>query len=178
MLTVAGYRWISPEFLDTPAVLLVVLPVVFILGIIVDELGDRLSERPKRRIRKDHFGDGYEQIVVDLRRAAFKSPYEKQALEYARRRLRSSGWVVNAVALLVTLNAFVWIRSPESLPLERTSIYGTAAALLLIAGSVFATRSLLESECKILQHFNRDAPPSSSPERDPSAGGEGNENAS
>lgn len=155
-----------------------VLPVVFILGIIVDELGDRLSERPKRGIRKDHFGDGYEQIVVDLRRAAFESAYERQALEYARRRLRiARGWAVNAVALLVTLNAFVWIRSPESLPTARTSIWGTAAALLLIAGSVFATRSLLESECKILQHFDRGAPPSC-PEGEPPTCGEGSENAS
>lgn len=155
-LAVAGYKWISPEVMDTPVVFLLGLPVVFILGIIVDELGDRLVQGTKERIRKDYFGEGHEQIVADLRRAAFEFPYERQALEYARRRLRiARGWVVNAVALLFSLNAFVWFRSPESLPTTRASLWGTAAALLLIAGSVFAARSFLESECKTLHHFNR-----------------------
>ena len=174
-LTVAGYRWISPEFLEAPGLLILALPLVFILGIIVDELGDRVIEIPKgglkEKIRRTVLKDDASKIVP-LRRAAYESEYERQALEYARRRLRiARGWVVNSVALLISLNAFVLIRLPASVPTVRISVWGTAATALLFAGSLFATYQLLTSEYKILRDSaaatpHRDVRPERPPSQD------------
>lgn len=153
-LSVTGYKWISPDLFGTQGLLLLALPLAFILGIIIDAVGDELFEGPKGVIRENSFGPDHEAAVIRLRREAYASPSEQPALEYVRRRLRiARGWVVNSAALAISLNAFVWLQAPDSLPLARISIWGSAAAILLTVGSIFATRSLLTSECEILKHF-------------------------
>lgn len=170
-LSIAGYRWINPELFDAEGLLLLVLPIAFILGIIVDELGDSLAGKFKGPIRKRELGEARAKKMISLRREAYLSAYDKQALDYARRRLRiARGWIVNSLALVVTLNTFIWFQLPGSSSRAPLALWGSVGALLLALGSYLATRSLLTSECHILKGISESASAGIPPRTDSTEG--------
>jgi hypothetical protein len=151
VLTFTGYRWITPALLEADGLLLLAIPTAVILGIIVDEIGDEVARLWKGRIREDMLGEDHADRLVTLRQGAFKSPYDRQALEYARKRLRiARGWVVNSAALTFWFIVFVYCRLPDSYPVHRISAIGAVGGTLLTVACVLATTSLLRSECHIL----------------------------
>ncbi len=104
------------------------IAVAYLLGIVTDRAADRLFERPDRRYRKEFFGDDKARYFDARRTLIVHAPALWEHLEYGRSRLRiCRGWALNAVLLLVAVDAFAFARLTAMV----TSMWN------IVAGNVF-----------------------------------------
>lgn len=157
VMTVAGYSWLDQQILDAPGGVIVALALVFVLGVIVDEIGDVAMGPFKKKLKKI-YGFLDDEDVRNRKEEAFDSAFRRQALEYIRRRLRiARGWAVNSAALIVSYTLFVLLRLPDDVPRGRLLLWGLSGLSLLLVGTVFASARLYHSEYSILKGAKQSA---------------------
>lgn len=115
---------------------IVLLPIVYVIGIITDRLSDELFEKffP---LRKKYFND------INEHRSALAAVYRNsealtKLFEYGRMRTRiCRNWSVNGIFILITVLIFIW---SDSLQIESfsTKIQVSIFSLIILGGSVVA----------------------------------------
>lgn len=91
------------------------LSVAYVLGILVDRVADWSFDWIDKRQRKDYFSDI--EVYFNARRTMLVKGKELWAhLEYGRSRMRiCRGWTINALALVLTLDIYIFTQAPKSL---------------------------------------------------------------
>jgi hypothetical protein len=116
---------------------IVLLPILYVIGIITDRLTDELFER-LFPLRKKHFTN------VEEHRKALSEVYVKsetltKLYEYGRMRIRiCRNWTVNGLLILVSLIAFIWSGS-SGFEATVLKLQVTIFAFIILGGSVLAS---------------------------------------
>lgn len=146
-LSIFGFRWIPlAEVLSFP-VLIVLLPLVYVLGIITDRIADKSFDRLwADRLVEEWFGTRGE--YYNARRLILtKSEHLSELLEYGRSRLRiCRGWAFNSLIAAVFLNLFIWTRLSSEVWAPTLSLFLTLAILALALACWYGWWSLSISE--------------------------------
>lgn len=93
--------------------LLPLLSLVYVLGILIDRMADWAFDRLgfDARHRKAHFGEDRDAYFAARRTLVVHGPALWEHLEYGRSRLRiCRGWALNALMLLVAVDALALVR--------------------------------------------------------------------
>jgi hypothetical protein len=132
VLAVFGTEWLHALAASRDLAIPVLLPALsftYVLGILVDRLADGIFAGQAARLRAGWFPQPEEyrfaRTLIYVRSAALRDLYE-----YGRSRLRiCRGWTVNALLILLSLNAFT----------ARAITPGNTRFLLLLVGNVTFT---------------------------------------
>jgi hypothetical protein len=139
LLSIFGYSWVPLEVwatsldqLLTIVALIPALSITYVLGILVDRLGDRTFQGWDKRIRNKCFSD-----PADYQRARTIIYNQSESLsnwfQYGRSRLRiCRGWAVNSVLCVLGLNLFTWSRVPGDYPRMQLALLGSLFFGLLL----------------------------------------------
>jgi hypothetical protein len=126
----------------SPAILVVLLPVVYLLGILSDRFADSLLSPWDKALRGQVF-DSRDEYFEDHRTLRTGSPVLAELLDYGRSRMRiCRGWVLNS-AFLALAWPFCIVRVLRSWQL---GLAGSASALLLFVLCLVVWRDLTLTE--------------------------------
>lgn len=134
-LTIFGYEWITYDrFSQVLSVhsLIPVLSVIYVLGIVTDQIAGGLLDRFTQHLREKHFAtvDDYYMARASL---AMKTDTLTELVEYSRSRVRiCRGWLLNSGLILVFLNLFIWRALSDRTVQFKLSIF--ASVVLAIIG--------------------------------------------
>ncbi len=147
VLSMFWYHWVPIDRLLTPAAVIPLLSIIYVLGIVSDRVADVLfAVLWARTLRGRRFTD-IETYYAARRNILTKSERLSELLEYGRSRLRiCRGWVLNAFVILVSFNVFVWARLREWSGARGLSILVSALLLILAAGCWYSWWSLSAAE--------------------------------
>jgi hypothetical protein len=137
VMTVLGYTWVRVDLVTSLPGLIPVLAALYVLGIIVDRLADRLFQPTADHLLARSFStrEEYERARV----LVYSHSSLIDLIEYNRSRLRvCRGWVVNCAATLLAFGGFVWVQAPPQWPRPKLLAVGTAVLTLVGAGAFHA----------------------------------------
>lgn len=150
LLSLFGYGWISFDTLLSFPALIPGLAIVYVLGIVIDRIADKIFERWATPLGSQWF-----KSAEEYRRARMliytRSDALRDLFEYSRSRLRiCRGWALNSLFILLTLNLFVWSQMPPESLRWKISFFGTLFSLLFGIGAWRAWYQLVRNEYKRL----------------------------
>ncbi|MBW4525378.1 MAG: hypothetical protein KME18_09325 [Phormidium tanganyikae FI6-MK23] len=112
-LSLFGYNWLPWEKVTaSPAILLPLLTVTYVLGIVVDRLADSLFSKRDKKLRYTHGFSSNDEYHI-ARNHVYTHAVDKiiALSEYGRSRLRiSRAWSINFVMLVLNSLVLVWTR--------------------------------------------------------------------
>jgi hypothetical protein len=121
---------------DKWLITVIVLPVVYIFGIIMDRLSDELFDW-LFPLREKHF-NSIDEHRIALSTVYVKAPNLIKLYEYGRMRTRIfRNWVVNGLLILLSLLVFCWTSDFIESQTNRWQI--TVLSILILGGSVVAS---------------------------------------
>ncbi len=150
VLSLFGFGWVSFDTLLSLPAIIPCLAVVYVLGIVLDRMADKIFEQWAAPLASQWF-----KSAEEYRRARTfiytRSDALRDLFEYSRSRLRiCRGWALNSFLILITLNVFVWSRvTPEDVRFK-VSMFGTIFFLFLGMGAWRAWHRLVGNEYKRL----------------------------
>lgn len=126
-----GYSWFALEDWLSIAALIPSLAIIYVLGIVIDRLCDRLFEPIWQTPIYQQYYDSRRAYFDDRRILYFYGKNLANLLEYGRSRLRiCRGWSLNSVLIAISLNIFVWSQTFQTATRVKVTIFGTSAFLL------------------------------------------------
>ena len=146
VLAAFGVEWVPTKYVSSPQALVPFIFISYMLGIIVDRIGDRILRKTAEKIRRSWFKTHDE--YLDARRDVMTDSPFRDLFDYSRSRLRiARGWILNGLALAVATTVFV-LTLPDEFP--RGQIIAVATVLLIgvTVGSAFAWYQLTEAEAR------------------------------
>lgn len=116
---------------------IVLLPIVYVIGIITDRLTDEIFER-LFPLRKKHFKDMNEHRTALA--AVYKSSEALTKLfEYGRMRTRiCRNWSVNGIFILISILMFIW-SATLNIESQSTKIQVSLFVIFILGGSIVAS---------------------------------------
>lgn len=140
------------KLISAPGIL-VVTPVVYVLGIIIDRLADWLFESPTSHVYTRH-GCEPERMRHVRMNMYVRAPLLARLSEYSRSRIRiCRGWAVDGALIVLAGTLFIGVR-PGALTGVLLGITG-AFIVLLTLGCVFAWFRLTKSEVGALREYEK-----------------------
>ncbi|KKQ34482.1 MAG: hypothetical protein US52_C0057G0003 [candidate division WS6 bacterium GW2011_GWA2_37_6] len=133
-LSVFGYEWVNIEQIQQMQLILAVilLPFIYPLGIVVDNIADEILQPLHRRIRKSVVGD--KDISTARLMLRLQSEHTASQLDYIRRRIRiSRSTFINMIIITITSVIFTIGRLQDKL----NGDFYKALIFEIIIGSVF-----------------------------------------
>jgi hypothetical protein len=143
-LTVFGYQWIPVEEVTSLPGLIPALAVIYLLGILIDRISDRIFQGRTKAMASRAFPS-----VQDYERAR-NLVYTSEALrglaEYTLSRMRiCRGWVLNSLLSVVAANAFIWTALPDQVPRMKVASFATLVLLFIGVAALYSWRQLLSN---------------------------------
>ena len=131
---------------------LIAIPIVYLIGILVDRVADFCLKRNEKRIQETYFEDNM--AVRDARTLVFSNSERlSNLLDYNRSRLRiCRGWFLNGFLLLIGVNVVIWFKLEE-----RTLLYSIILSLGLILFTILnykVWKSLTHKEFEKLKSYS------------------------
>ncbi len=147
VLTFLGFDWVELEDLSKAIGLIPAVAVVYLLGIVVDRVADKLFKPWSDKIRLRQFS------TIEAFQTARGEVYERSPLrglfEYSRSRLRiCRSWTFNAVLSACAANAFIVAQLEDGVPRFRLSVVATAVLLGIGTACTFSWYQLCETEAR------------------------------
>jgi hypothetical protein len=138
-----GYEWVPVDKLLSPAATVPMLALVYLLGIVTDRTSDTLlGPRWARGNRARVYGNEGHAYAAD-KALVLSNPEFAKLFEYNKSRQRiCRGWAFNAIAILLSLHAFLWFRFDLTSISIRVAVLGTILLLLLACGCWYSGRRL------------------------------------
>ena len=161
LLSVFGISWLPSEALLSVTALIPALAVVYVLGIVVDRLCDRLFELIWRESLFRQYYDNRQAYYDDRRILYLYGAGLAQLLEYGRSRLRiCRGWAVNALLIALSLNLFAWTQIANGAVRLKVSLGGTLLLLLFAYANWYAWSQLtvttyrkIQQQAAFIRHY-------------------------
>lgn len=155
VLTFFGYEWIPVERLLSLPATLPMLSIVYLFGVLTDRMADVTFEKlfaHANRV-KVYGKDNTRQYYLDRDLILDKSERFSEEYEYSRSRQRiARGWTLNAAAIAIALNLFLWTNLQDRQQTLRISLFFTLFLILLAMASRFSWQRLSETQYKKVMH--------------------------
>jgi len=138
-----GHEWIPVDRVFSPSATVPMLAMVYLLGIVTDRVADTvLGPMWARGNRARIYGSDANAYAED-KLLVLGAPQFSRLFEYNKSLQRiCRGWTINAVAILLALQALVWLRYGPTPTTIRVAVLGSFLLLLLAAGCLFSARRL------------------------------------
>lgn len=143
LLAGLGHEWVPVDKLFSPSATVPVLALVYLLGIVTDRVADTvLGPLWAKGNRERVYGKDDHAYVVD-KMLVLSVPQFSRLFEYNKSLQRiCRGWTFNAIAILVSLHALLWLRYGVTALTLRVAALGSSFLLLLACGCWFSARRL------------------------------------
>lgn len=149
-----GFSWIRLENFDTALGLIPAVAIVYLLGILVDRVADKIFKPWSDRIRLRRFRtiESFQEVRAEV---YDRSPL-RNLFEYSRSRLRvCRSWALNAFLISVAVNTFIWVQLGDGLPRLRLSLIATFVLMATCAASTFGWYQLCTTEARNMELQSR-----------------------
>jgi hypothetical protein len=143
LVTAFGYAWVPVDRVFSPSATVPVLALVYVLGIVTDRVADAvLGPMWARGNRARVYGRDDHAYVAD-KMLVLAAPQFSRLFEYNKSLQRiCRGWTFNAIVLLLSLHALLWLRLGVTTVTSRVAALGSVFLLLLAGGCWFSARRL------------------------------------
>jgi hypothetical protein len=150
VLSILGYQWIAEWDFKNILALPALIPVVgfmYVLGMVIDRIADRLFEGYTKRICNLCYTEQEPPFYVDRRIVLSDNKPSAALLLYGRSRARiCRGWALNSALIVIFLNVFLTSRVYDRPLFWQLTVCGNLVFITLSYGCVFAWKALKKSE--------------------------------
>jgi hypothetical protein len=138
-----GHAWIPLDRVVSPSATVPVLALVYVLGIVSDRVADAVLGPLWAKGNRARVYGGDDHAYAADKMLVLATPQFSRLFEYNKSLQRiCRGWTFNAIVLLLSLHALLWLRLGVSAATGLVAAVGSAFLLLLAGGCWFSARRL------------------------------------